>query len=72
MMFLLSLFSSHLATENNLQRIDRYVWLALPKCSFFCMSTPMFIDILAGSLGIRYHTQTLFVVKVVLDSDFSG
>ena len=31
------------------------------------MSTPRFIDILAGFVGIRYDSQTLFVVINILD-----
>ena len=66
MMFLILCFQAILASENMLQRIDRHVWLALPKFSFF-VCRPRFIDILAGFVGIRYDSQTLFVVINIFD-----
>ena len=36
------------------------------------MSPPRFIDILAGSVDILYHTQTFFVVINILDMFYAN
>ena len=42
MMFLILCFRVILAPENMLQRIDRHVWLALPKFSFLCVDSKVY------------------------------
>ena len=36
------------------------------------MSPPRFIDILAGTADILYHTQTFFVVIIILDMIYAN
>ena len=42
MMFLILCFQAILAPENMLQRIDRHVWLALPKFSFVYVDSKVY------------------------------
>ena len=66
MMLLFLCFQAILAPENIFQRIDRHVWLVLPKFSFFvCRLQGLSIFLLF--LWAFGTTQPLFVVINILD-----
>ena len=70
-MFLIICSQAILVPQNMLQRIDRHVSMSLQNL-VFCMSPPRFIDILAGTADILYHTQTFFVVINILDMFYAN